>query len=261
MTADSKFALLSNVFLHRIVFLVLLISIWQLVASLKIYPSYLLPSPQDVLDTLIFGFNEASYMEAILQSLKRVIFGYLLAVSFGLFSGIAIARYSFLDNTIGATLTALQAIPSVAWVPLALLWFGISEAAVLFIVILEAFIPTALGVKTAVKTIPQVTIRAAQTLGAKYLDLYIRVILPAIVPQLVTSLRLSWAFAWRALIAGELFVTGAGIGQTLELGRSLADMSQVLSMILIIAILGYITDNVFFRQVEKSVHRIWGFES
>lgn len=246
--------------LHRILFLGILLLVWQILASMKIYPSYILPSPEDVLETLVYGFGEANYLAAVLHSIKRVLLGYILAVTIGFFAGLAIARYAFLDNTIGASLTALQAIPSVAWVPLALLWFGISEAAVLFIVVLEAFIPCALGVKTAALTIPPVIIRAAQTLGSKTVDLYLRVIFPAIVPALVSSLRLSFAFAWRALIAGELFVTGAGIGQTLELGRSLADMSQVLSMILIIAILGYFTDNVCFAKLEKKVHRNWGLE-
>lgn len=253
-----KTNILRNRAMHRVLFLLTLLVAWQIIASLKIYPSYLLPSPQDIVETLVFGFTEADFGLSILYSLKRVILGYLLAVTVGLFSGLAIARYAFLDNTIGASLTALQAIPSVAWVPLALLWFGISEAAVLFIVVLEAFIPSALGVKTAVLMIPKEIIRAAQTLGSRTLDLYIRVIIPAIVPQLVSSFRLSWAFAWRALIAGELFVAGLGIGQKLELGRSLADMSQVVAMILIIAVIGYFTDNVFFRAIEKIVNKAWG---
>jgi NitT/TauT family transport system permease protein len=208
---------------------------------------------------MFFGFIESDYLFAILESFRRVLLGYLLAVFVGIFCGLAIARYKILDNTIGASLTALQSIPSVAWVPLALLWFGISEAAVLFIVVLEAFIPSALGVRTGVHTIPKEIIRAAQALGARYIDLYIRVIFPSIIPQLISSLRLSWAFAWRALIAGELFVNGVGIGQKLELGRSLADMSQVMSMIIIIAILGYVTDDLFFRTIEKKVQKIWGF--
>lgn len=245
-------------YLHRVIFFALLIAFWQSVTSLGIYPKYLLPSPLDVFETLVWGFLQADYAMVILQSLRRVVMGYVLAVFVGVFAGLAIARYKALDNTLGASLTALQSIPSVAWVPLALLWFGISEAAALFIVVLEAFIPCALGVRTGVLTIPKEIIRAAQCLGSRHVDLYVRVIFPAIIPQLVSSLRLSWAFAWRALIAGELFITGLGIGQTLELGRSLADMSQVLSMILIVAILGFLTDNVFFRAVEKKVNSIWG---
>lgn len=253
---DYKF--IRHRYIHRLIYVALLFSLWQTVVSLELYPRYLLPSPYDILQTLIYGFSEADYAFAIFESLRRVILGYLLAISFGILAGIGIARYNFLDTTIGASLTALQSIPSVAWVPLALLWFGISETAVLFIVILEAFIPCALGVRSGVMNIPREIIRAAQTLGSKHLDLYIRVIFPAIIPQLVTSLRLSWAFAWRALIAGELFVSGIGIGQSLELGRSLADMSQVIAMILIIAALGFISDNLLFRTIEKNVREKWG---
>ncbi|MDD9898688.1 MAG: ABC transporter permease [Candidatus Melainabacteria bacterium] len=253
---DYKF--IRHRYMHRLLFGLLLFAIWQGAVNLELYPRYLLPSPGDILQTMIYGFIEADYGLAILESLRRVIFGYLLAISVGLFAGLAIARYHFLDTTVGASLTALQSIPSVAWVPLALLWFGISEAAVLFIVILEAFIPCALGVRSGVMNIPREIIRAGQTLGAKHLDLYIRVILPAIVPQLITSLKLSWAFAWRALIAGELFVSGLGIGQSLELGRSLADMAQVISMIVIIAILGFVSDNLLFTKLEKSLREKWG---
>ncbi len=247
-----------NKYRNSILFFSLFLLLWQVFAELKIYPSYLLPSPRDVWNTLLFGFSEADYSLAILFSMKRAILGYALAVFCGVGTGIVIARFQVLDSTIGASLTALQSIPSIAWVPLALLWFGISEAAVLFIVVLEAFIPSALGVRTAIKTIPRELIRAAQTLGSHGLDLYIRVVFPAIVPQLMSSLRLSWAFAWRALIAGELFVSGLGIGQNLELARSLSDMAQVLAIIILIAILGYITDNLFFRSIEKQVNKAWG---
>jgi NitT/TauT family transport system permease protein len=247
-------------YIHRIIFFSLILLIWEIITKLKIYPDYLLPSPKNVFETFVFGFKEASYIGAIAASLKRVLIGYFIAVSLGIVSGFAIARYKILDNTIGSSLVALQAIPSVAWVPFSLLWFGISENAVLFIVILEAFIPCSLGVRTAVLNIPKEIIRAAQTLGSKSLDLYIRVIFPAIIPHLISSLRLSWAFAWRSLIAGELFITGLGIGQTLELGRSLADMPQVLAMIIIIAVLGYASDNLFFRNIEKYIKKLWGQE-
>lgn len=257
--ADYSKSFIKNIFLQRAIFLFGFLALWQIVSLLEIYPKFLLPSPIQVLETLFWGFWEADYLQAIVESFRRVLLGYALAVSVGIFCGLAIARYKILDNTIGVSLTALQSIPSVAWVPLALLWFGISEAAVLFIVVLEAFIPSALGVRTGVHTIPKEIIRAAQALGARSVDLYIRVIFPSIIPNMISSLRLSWAFAWRALIAGELFINGLGIGQKLELGRSLSDMSQVMSMIIIIAILGYITDDLIFRSIEKKVQEIWGF--
>lgn len=240
---------------NRILFFVFLFCIWEFLSLAKVYPEYLLPPPKEILDTLIFGFTKANYLLCIFASLQRLICGYLIAIILGIIIGLIIARYKFFDDSMGASLVALQAIPSVAWVPFALLWFGISENAVLFIIILEAFIPCSLGVRAAVLNIPKEIIRAAQTLGSKGLDLYCRVIIPAIFPWLISSLRLSWAFAWRSLIAGELFITGLGIGQNLELARSLADMPQVLSMILIIAILGYLSDNLVFNFFEKQIRR------
>ena len=215
----------------RVIFLLSLLLLWYVICKLEIYPPYLLPSPSMVLNTLKRGFLDGAYL-----------------------LGLAISRFKQLSNSIGESLTALQSIPSVAWVPLALLWFGISESAVLFIVILEAFIPCSLGVQNAVKNIPPKLILAGRSLGCESFDLYKRIIIPAILPQLISSLRLSWAFAWRALIAGELFINGSGLGQTLELGRSLSDMSEVIAMMLIIAVIGYVADNILFRKLEESVN-------
>ncbi|MFM7458812.1 MAG: ABC transporter permease [bacterium] len=238
----------------RVIFLFSLLLLWYVICKIEIYPPYLLPSPSMVLNTLKRGFLDGAYFPALFQSSKRVLIGYFTAVIVGSFLGLAISRFKQLSNSIGESLTALQSIPSVAWVPLALLWFGISESAVLFIVILEAFIPCSLGVQNAIKNIPPKLILAGRSLGCESFDLYKRIIIPAILPQLISSLRLSWAFAWRALIAGELFINGAGLGQTLELGRSLSDMSEVIAMMLIIAIIGYVADNILFRKLEESVN-------
>jgi len=243
-----------NSFKTRIIFLLSLLLFWYCICKLEIYPPYLLPSPLMVLKTLRHGFFDGAYFPALLQSSKRVFLGYFSAVALGSALGIAISRFKQLSNSVGESLTALQSIPSVAWVPLALLWFGISESAVLFIVILEAFIPCALGVQNAINNIPPKLILAGRSLGCEAFDLYKRVIIPAILPQVISSLRLSWAFAWRALIAGELFISGAGLGQTLELGRSLSDMSEVVAMMLIIAIIGYVADNILFKKLEETVN-------
>ena len=190
----------------RILFFTSLILLWALVCYLEIYPSYLLPSPLKVIQTIASGFFDGDYFLALSNSFRRVVVGYFLAVILGLIVGLSISRFKYLSDSIGASLTALQSIPSVAWVPLALLWFGISEAAVLFIVILEAFIPAALGVQTSINNIPPKLIQAGLSLGCTGTGIYKRVIIPAILPQLISSMRLSWAFAWRALIAGELLL-------------------------------------------------------
>ncbi len=246
--------------LIRVTFYLLLFLFWYLFIKLGNIPSYILPAPIEVLSSFYYGFFKGSYCTAIFFSLVRVLIGYFLALGVGMITGILLARYYLLDITFGRTILALQSIPSVAWVPLALLWFGITDNAVVFIIILEAVLPVALSTKNAMKNIPPNLIRAAQTLGSKGLHLYRNVIIKAMIPELVTGLRLSWAFAWRALIAGELFISGSGIGQTLELGRSLADMSQVIAMITTIGVIGFLTENLFFGTIERRVRNAWGLE-
>ena len=246
--------------LIRIAFFLVLFLIWYLIVTIGQIPSYILPAPLQVLESFTYGFLKGGYTTAILSSLIRVLVGYFLALSVGVVTGILLARYYLLDITFGKTILALQSIPSVAWVPLALLWFGITDNAVIFIIILEAVLPIALSTKNAMKNIPLNFIRAAQTLGSRGLHLYKNVIIKAMIPELVTGLRLSWAFAWRALIAGELFISGSGIGQTLELGRSLADMAQVIAMITTIGVIGFLSENIFFGTIERRVRLAWGLE-
>ena len=249
-----------TIVLIRVVFFFVLFLIWYLIVTIGKLPSYILPSPLAVFESFYYGFCKGGYLIAIFSSLIRVLIGYFLALGVGVLTGILLARYYLLDITFGKTMLALQSIPSVAWVPLALLWFGITDNAVIFIIILEAVLPVALSTKNAMKNIPQNLIRAAQTLGSRGLHLYKNVIIKAMIPELVTGLRLSWAFAWRALIAGELFISGAGIAQTLELGRSLADMAQVIAMITTIGVIGFLTENMFFGMIERKVRFIWGLE-
>ncbi len=246
--------------LIRVAFFILLFSIWYLVEKLGHIPSYILPSPLSVIESFYHGFLKGGYTTAIFSSLIRVLIGYFMALGIGIITGILLARYYILDVTFGKIILALQSIPSVAWVPLALLWFGITDSAVIFIIILEAVLPVTLSTRNAMKNIPPNLIRAAQTLGSKGLHLYQNVIIKAMIPELVTGLRLSWAFAWRALIAGELFISGSGIGQTLELGRSLADMSEVIAMITTIGVIGFLTENIFFGTIEKRVRLAWGLQ-
>lgn len=249
-----------KIFTIRIAFFALLFLVWYMVVTICKIPPYILPSPFGVADSFYYGFLKGAYCLAIFSSLIRVLTGYFLALGLGIVTGILLARYYLLDITFGRIILALQSIPSVAWVPLALLWFGITDNAVIFIIILEAVLPVALSTKNAMKNIPPTLIRAAQTLGSRNLHLYKNVIIKAMIPELVTGLRLSWAFAWRALIAGELFISGMGIGQTLELGRSLADMAQVMAMITTIGAIGFLTENIFFGTIEKRVRVAWGLE-
>lgn len=140
-----------KIILIRVVFFLLLFFVWYLVVSLCQIPQYILPSPTVVFDSFYYGFLKGGYCVAIFSSLLRVLLGYFLALGVGIITGLLLARYYLLDITFGKTILALQSIPSVAWVPLALLWFGITDSAVIFIIILEAVLPVALSTKNAMK--------------------------------------------------------------------------------------------------------------
>lgn len=203
--------------------------------------------------TLISGFNDTSLPIAVTASLKRLLVGYLTALILGSLLGIALAKSRLLEESIGFLILSLQTVPSIVWLPLAILWFGLSDTAVIFVVIIGALWTMVITVKSAVQNVPPLLLRAARTLGYRSWRLFFQVVLPASLPELITGLRLSWAFAWRSLMAGELLGSGTGLGQVLMIGRNLGDMSLVLSVMIIISLLGALIDLLFFRRLEIGV--------
>jgi NitT/TauT family transport system permease protein len=169
------------------------------------------------------------------------------------------ARVGWLRAACGPLVVGLQALPSICWLPLALLWFGLSEKAILFVVVMGSLLSITIATEGAVRAVPTVYIRAARTMGSRRLRLYTRVILPASLPGIVTGLKLGWTFAWRSLMAGELLYVAGGLGQLLTLGRELGDMSRVMSVMVVIVILGLGFERILFGSVEKRVRERWGY--
>lgn len=195
---------------------------------------------------------------AFFFSLRRILVSFTLALTLGIAGGLLLGRIFWLDRLLGSLIIALQSIPSVVWLPLALLWFGMGEGAIIFITSLGATWTMIINTSAGVKRIPPLIIKAAQTMGVKRIQLFTRVIIPASVPAILTGMRLAWAFAWRALMAGELLSSGTGLGQVLMMGRNLADMSQILAVMVIIGATGVAVDGFIFRRLEERVHRRWG---
>lgn len=218
------------------------------------------PSPLNVAQTLINGFQDGSFIIALKASFQRLLLGYGLSILIGIFLGVSIAKSKVIDDTVGMLIIGLQSVPSIVWLPLALLWFGMSETAITFIVTLGGTWTMTTNMATGIRNVQPVLIRAARTMGASGWQLFIKVTLPAAVPYLITGMRLSWAFAWRALMAGELIGSGSGLGQMLTFGRDVGNMSLVLSIMIIIAVIGTILDNLVFRRVERNVLTRWGLE-
>ena len=216
------------------------------------------PSLTQVLTTLFNGLIDGQITAAVIKSMSRIAIGFTVAILLGVLFGYLIWRYKIVEDTLGFVVTALQSIPSIVWFPLAIIWFGLNDFAILFIVTIGATWTMTISATSGFKNVPTLYQRVAKTLGSNGFHFIKTVIIPASIPQLLSGLRIAWAFSWRALMAGELLGGGGGLGQLLETGRSLGQMDLVISVMIIIAVIGTIMDHVVFVRLERSVQTKWG---
>jgi NitT/TauT family transport system permease protein len=243
--------------LRKLLFYFLLVSIWEVVFRLGIWPPYLFPSPRSVAESLCWGFSDRSFLIGLGTSIWRILLGYSISLVFGIGLGALVGRFRILDETVGSLMLGLQVLPSICWLPLAILWFGLSEWAIQFVVVMGALLSIAIATDSGIKNIFPVYLRAARTMGVKGVDLYTRVIFPAALPSVVTGMKLGWSFAWRSLMAGELIFVSQGLGQLLQVGRELNDMAQVVAVMILIASVGLVFDQLF-SLFERRLRILWG---
>jgi NitT/TauT family transport system permease protein len=242
-------------------FLAALLAMWQAVTMIGGWSPVLLPPPQNVAEYLWGALSDGSLLEAAAVTLKRLLIGYAIGVAIGLPLGLLISTSDYFQDTVGALALGLQTLPSVCWVPLALLWFGQTESAMLFVVIMGTVGSVVIATSMGARSIPPIFARVASTMGSEGFDKWTRVILPASLPFLVSGMKLAWAFAWRSLMAAEIYVTiltGFGLGHLLHYGRELSAMDQVIGIMLVIVVIGLIADKSLFAPWERFMHRRWG---
>jgi NitT/TauT family transport system permease protein len=245
-------------FARQGIFYGVLIAVWVLLAELKVWPPYVFPTPQGVFQALWAGFADHSFWIAIAVSMKRMLLGYTLSVVLGMILGLGVASNKFLEETVGGLLVSLQSLPSICWLPLAVLWFGLSEKAILFVVVMGSLLSVTIAMETGRQQMPKIYGMAGRNLGAGGFPLFWHVLLPASLPYIVSGLKQGWAFAWRSLISGEMIFVSLGLGQLLMMGRDLNDMSQVIAVMILIVAIGYIVDGLVFKTVERRIQRKWG---
>jgi NitT/TauT family transport system permease protein len=181
-----------------------------------------------------------------------------LSAAIGVPLGIALARSAAVRSALRPVVLGLQALPSVCWLPLAILWFGLNDAAIVFVVVMGSLLAIAIATEDGVSGVDPVLIRAAGTLGIRGARFHLGVLLPAALPGILTGLKLGWSFAWRALMAAELLFVSGGLGQLLQAGRELLDAAQVMGVMACIVAIGVAVDHVLFRLLEVRVRRRWG---
>jgi NitT/TauT family transport system permease protein len=244
--------------LKQISFYLALFLLWESLVRLKLWPDYLFPSPVTVLETLIEGFRNSTFLIAIGISLRRIALGYGVSIVFGGCLGLLISKFKILDETIGGLVLGLQTLPSICWLPLALLWFGLNERAILFVVVMGALFSITIATESGIKNVPPLYIRAGRNMGARRWRLFWEVMLPAAMPSFISGLKQGWSFAWRSLMAGELLFVSLGLGHLLMMGRELNDMNQVIAVMLMIAFISILVDKLVFGKIESNIRRRWG---
>jgi NitT/TauT family transport system permease protein len=244
--------------LKRVLFFGALVAIWLGLYATGIWSQMIFPSPADTWNALADGFTQGTFPAAIVASMRRVLIGYVISFVLGLALGVGMARWKSVNQTVGPLVLGMQTLPSICWLPLALLWFGLDEKAVILVVILGSLFSITEASYAGFKTVPLLYQRAALTMGARPHQLFARVLVPAALPTIITGMKLSWSFAWRSLMAGELLYSDVGLGQLLMRSRDLDDMGSVVAVMVVIVIIGLLVNQLLFSPVELRIHRRWG---
>jgi len=236
------------------------VGVWQFVVWSEWKPEYLLPGPVETFGRLWEEMldPDGRLWEALGTTIRRGVFGYVVALVLGSLLGIAVSRWRVLRAGIGSMITGLQTMPSVAWFPLALLLFGLTENAITFVIVLGAAPSIANGIISGIDEVPPNLLRAGHMLGARGIDRYRYIVLPAALPSYVSGLKQGWAFSWRSLLAGELLVTVPGVmalGSDMTNARNAGQADLVIALMIVILILGMVVDTIFTTITNRVRHK------
>jgi NitT/TauT family transport system permease protein len=242
---------------------VTIFGLWEVAYRVIGWKPWIFPAPSHMGEAIVALLGAGSHFAlpaALLVSGGRLVLGFALSTVLGLFIGLALWRWRPLDDAIGGPLLGLQTLPSVCWVPLAVLAFGLNETGILFVLVMGSAFALALAFRDGMRTIPPIYAKAGAMMGARGWRLYRYVILPASTPALVSSLRQGFSFSWRSLMGAELIfmVQGQGVGYLLHQGREFADVAQVVSIMLVMIAIGMAFDRLTFAPLERRIYARFG---
>jgi NitT/TauT family transport system permease protein len=261
-SAESWGARVRRSVLPPVVAILFFALVWVVVVALHVKPTYVVPAPSDVWATFTDYWSQGAVQDAVWNSLRRAFVGFAVSVVIGTALGLLLAQSRFVRTAIGPLVSGLQSLPSVAWVPAAIIWFGLSDAAIYMVVLLGAVPSIANGLLAGVQQVPPLYLRVGRVLGARGWASIRYVVLPAAMPGYLAGLRQGWAFAWRSLMAAELITfspaLGTSLGQLLQTGRELSDMSLVVAAILMILVVGVGIELLVFSPIERRLLRTRG---
>ena len=248
-------------FLHALGAFAAFILAWQHAADAGWISPILLPSPLAALKYFVSALRDGILLSALWVTLSRLLIGYAMGTVGGLLLGFLFRTNHLVRNTLGLAALGLQTLPSVCWAPLAILWFGQTEGAVYFVVVMGSLWSVAIAADSAFRAVPTIYLKAARVMGSTGAHTWRTVIIPAALPQMLGGAKQGWAFAWRSLMSAEIYVTiirRFGIGQLLHFGRELNAMDQVIAVMAVIVVVGFLIERMFFLPIERYLHRTRG---
>jgi NitT/TauT family transport system permease protein len=258
-TGPGRWRRFASSVLPPIVFVILLVVVWQLYVVIAQPRPDIIPGPADVAAALGDAWESGRLQQAVATSLERGVIGFLIAIVVGTPIGLLLAEVRPIRRAVGPIISGLQVLPSVAWVPAAIIWFGLSDATVYFVILMGAIPSIVNGLIAGVEQVPPQLRRVGTVLGASRWQLATAVILPAALPGYLAGLKQGWAFSWRSLMAAEIIAMGGtigfGLGSMLQQTRELADLAGVLGTILVILAIGVLIELVFFGPLERRMLR------
>lgn len=247
---------------------VLFVCAWQFTSDWKNYDVKLpdgssrhvvvLPTPWETLLSMRTPLLDGTVVRFAIASVYRVAVGFTIACALGIPIGLWAGWYSRGFQAVNPLIQALRPISPIAWIPLSVLWFGVEDAAAIFLIALSSFFPIATGTMTAVRTIPLVYVRSAQNFGLRGLELFRRVVFPACLPQILISLRIALGIAWMVIVAAEMIAVDSGLGYLIMDSRNASNYERVLGGMIAIGLIGIALD-FLMRGLQRFDEVKWGF--
>lgn len=249
-------SMIRNKYLQSGLFYFLLLAAWQLLyvfgtGILELWKPYAFPGPVKVLESLVIMAGSGGLFTAVISSIRRCLLGFAISLLVGIAAGMMMSKVPFIRRNIKPLFLGIQTLPSICWVPFAILWFGLKESAILFVVVMGSVFSVSLAVEDAIRQVPVLYIKVARTMGVNGRNLFFHVLFPAALPAFVSGMKQSWSFAWRALMSGEVMSSYVGLGFALMTGRDMADINQVMAVMLVIVILGIAIEKQIFGRIER----------
>jgi NitT/TauT family transport system permease protein len=246
---------------YAVLFVSVLLGLWQLIFLLKIFPTVSLPSPAMVAQSFVDLTGNGMLLTSIGMTMLRLAIAFSSSIVLGVGIGLVMVKFRGFGKTMSSFAVGLQSFPSIAWVPFAILLIGLNDFGIFFVVIMSSVFSVMLSTYSGIRNIPTIYLRAAQNMGANGISLFWFVMLPAATPSLIVGIRQAWSFAWHALIGAEILIAASvGLGHILLVGREFQLMDQIIASMIIIFAIGFVFDRLIFYKLEDKIRDKWGLK-